>query len=368
MTDRALGPTRRLRSVRPLHEESFVFDEMLNGWRDQQRSRGLDPYGVEVRIKFIRRFAGYCEKPPWQWGPGDLEDFTVRSMSGSKPLAKSTIRSYQMTVRIFCAYVTDMRYEWVAECLERFGSAPQQICHDWNTVAHLLEYEGRPQRRALTYDELEGFFACADERVETILAAGRKGALSALRDAQIFKTIYAFGLRRKEAASLEVADLRPNPAAPRFGTYGAVEVRWGKGSSGSGPRRRTVLTLPELDWVVDGLRQWVDEGRPRLSDDPRGALWPTERGTRVCLRYLDSRFADLRDRAGLPVELSLHALRHTYVTNLIEWGYSEKFVQDQVGHLYASTTAIYTSVGNDYKNRVIAQALSRVYGDSHAQP
>ncbi|MFC6416982.1 tyrosine-type recombinase/integrase [Sanguibacter inulinus] len=88
----------------------------------------------------------------------------------------------------------------------------------------------------------------------------------------------------------------------------------------------------------------------------------------MCLRYLDSRFADLRDRAGLPVELSLHALRHTYVTNLIEWGYSEKFVQDQVGHLYASTTAIYTSVGNDYKNRVIAQALSRVYGDSHAQP
>ena len=82
MTDLALGPTRRLRSVRPLHEESFVFDEMLNGWRDQQRSRGLDPYGVEVRIKFIRRFAGYCEKPPWQWGPGDLEDFTVRSCPG----------------------------------------------------------------------------------------------------------------------------------------------------------------------------------------------------------------------------------------------------------------------------------------------
>lgn len=60
--------------------------------------------------------------------------------------------------------------------------------------------------------------------------------------------------------------------------------------------------------------------------------------------------------------LSVHALRHTYVTNLIEWGYAEKFVQDQVGHAYASTTAIYTSVGDDYKNRMIAKALSRVYG------
>lgn len=36
--------------------------------------------------------------------------------------------------------------------------------------------------------------------------------------------------------------------------------------------------------------------------------------------------------------------------------------QDQVGHAYASTTAIYTSVGDDYKNRMIAKALSRVYG------
>lgn len=97
-----------------------------------------------------------------------------------------------------------------------------------------------------------------------------------------------------------------------------------------------------------------------------GPLWPTERGTRVSLRYIDLRFAQLRDEAGLPPELSVHALRHTYVTNLIEWGYAEKFVQDQVGHAYASTTAIYTSVGDDFKNRMINQALSRIYGGPDA--
>lgn len=79
-------------------------------------------------------------------------------------------------------------------------------------------------------------------------------------------------------------------------------------------------------------------------------------------RYIDLRFAAIRDQLEWPAELSVHALRHTYVTNLIEWGYAEKFVQDQVGHAYASTTAIYTSVGDDYKNRMIAKALSRVYG------
>src|SRR5690606_3127186 len=96
-----------------------------------------------------------------------------------------------------------------------------------------------------------------------------------------------------------------------------------------------------------------------IGDWETGVLWPTERRTRVSGRYLNDRFAELRDEVGLPEELTLHSLRHTYVTNLIEWGYSEKCVQDQVGHAYASTTAIYTSVGYDYKNRVLADALKR---------
>lgn len=113
------------------------------------------------------------------------------------------------------------------------------------------------------------------------------------------------------------------------------------------------------------MRQWVDLARPRLLGDWRSdVLWPTERRTRVSTRYLNLRFADLREQVGLPAELTPHALRHTYVTNLIEWGYSEKFVQDQVGHAYASTTAIYTSVGDDFKNRSLARALARIYGES----
>lgn len=358
---------RLVGNVRPLNEPEFVFGAMLDGWRDQQLSRGLADHTVSVRTQFIRRFAEYCEKLPWEWDPGDLEDFTVQAVSASRPLAKSTIRGYQVTIRLFCDFLIDARYGWGVECETRFGARPQQICHEWNTVAHLVEYEGRAQRRALTYDELEQFFAHADARVESIVRAGKKGSLSALRDAQIFKTVYAYGLRRAETVGLDVADCRPNPAASQYSTYGAVEVRWGKASRGSGPRRRTVLTVPELDWIVEGLAQWVNLGRVRFPDHPGGGLWTTERGTRVSMRYLDHRFSDLRDGADLPSELSLHCLRHTYITNLIEWGYSEKFVQDQVGHLYASTTAIYTSVGNDYKNRVIAQALSRIYGAHDAQ-
>lgn len=344
-----------------------MFESMLEGWADQQASRGLQSITIERRRQFIKRFADFCGAYPWRWEPRDLEDFTSRARSGTAPLSRSTLRGYQIDIRLFCDFITDARYGWQAECVSRFGSPPQQICHDWNTTAHLLEAEGAPGRRALTFDELEKFFEAADERVESIVRAGKKGALSALRDAQMFKTIYAFGLRRSECIGLDVADLRSNPSAPQFGPFGALYVRHGKGTRGTGPKRRTVLTLPEFDWIIDGLSQWVERGRPRmLSDWDTNVLWPTERRTRVSPRYLNVRFVDLREQAGLPSELTPHALRHTYVTNLIEWGYSEKFVQDQVGHAYASTTAIYTSVGDDFKNRVLTEALRRTKGGGNA--
>jgi integrase len=68
--------------------------------------------------------------------------------------------------------------------------------------------------------------------------AKRKGGLAAYRDATLFKVIYAWGLRRREAARLDVADWGGNPAAPEFGRYGMLHVRYGKAVRGQPPRRR----------------------------------------------------------------------------------------------------------------------------------
>ena len=78
--------------------------------------------------------------------------------------------------------------------MQQFGSAPQQILDEWNTVAHVTEYEGQPHRRPLTYDEIQALFDAADGRVEEIRSRGRKGALAAQRDSALLKTVYAFGL------------------------------------------------------------------------------------------------------------------------------------------------------------------------------
>jgi integrase len=264
---------------------------------------------------------------------------------------------------MFCDYLTDARYEWPRQCRDRFGQVPVQVCHEWNTVAHLNEYEGRPGRRPLTYDEVQRLFDYLDERVERIAGSGRKGALAALRDAQMIKTCYAFGLRRNELCRLDVADLRPNPHVREGGTYGSVHVRYGKAIRGGVPRRRTVLAVPEFDWVIAGLRQWVEHARPIIDAADHPGLWLTERLSRVTVKHLDKRFATLRGGAGLAPELTLHCLRHSYVTHLIEFGYPERFAQDQAGHSYASTTAIYTGVSDEFRNRLLAKTLRERYAD-----
>jgi integrase/recombinase XerC len=296
-----------------LNEEMAVFEAMLTGWSRQQRSRMLGESTIAERDRLVRRFAEFAESYPWGWNPGDVEDFTVSLTSGKDRRAISTIRGYHLTLRMFCDYLTDARYEWAKQCRDRFDQVPAQICHEWNTVAHLNEYEGRPQRRPLTYTEIQTLIDYLDDRVETIAQAGKKGSLGALRDAMLFKTAYAFGLRRNELRRLDVADLRPNPHVPDWGTYGSVHVRFGKAIVGSLPRRRTVLAVPEFDWIIDGLRQWVDDARPLFGAADHPALWVTERLTRVAPRHIDQRFAQIRDEIGLDENLSLHCLRHSYV-------------------------------------------------------
>lgn len=204
---------------------------MLKGWHNQQTSRALAQTTVDTRTKLIRRFADFAGGYPWDWTAADVEDFTTSLTSeGGGRLSPATIRSYHVTIRLFCDYLTDQRYEWVRICRDRFGRMPSQICHDWNTVAHLIDYEGRPGRRPLSYDELQTLFV---DRVDRIANSGRKGAFAALRDAQMLKTAYAYGLRRNELCRLEVVDLRPNPHMPDWGTYGSVHVRFGKRSLNS---------------------------------------------------------------------------------------------------------------------------------------
>jgi integrase/recombinase XerC len=98
-------------------------------------------------------------------------------------------------LRLFSEYLCDGRYGWVAACEQEFGPGehPVPICHEWNTIAHLNDYEGDPEARPFTREELQRFLDYADDQVDRAVRAKRKGALAAYRDATLFKVVYGWG-------------------------------------------------------------------------------------------------------------------------------------------------------------------------------
>ena len=213
-----------------LRPEDAMVEAMLRGWRAQQAARGLkDNDTISPRERLIRRFLEFTNEYPWAWSPGHMDEWSLH-LTAEQHLAPSTIRSYQCSLRMFTEFLTDGRYGWAVACEQAFGPGkhPVAICHEWNTIAHLNDYEGSPEARPFTRAELQRFLDYADEQVERAVRAKRKGALAAYRDATLFKVVYGWGLRRTETSKLDLADFGRNPAALEFGRYGMLSVRYGK--------------------------------------------------------------------------------------------------------------------------------------------
>lgn len=352
--------------VAHLRPEDAVFEAMLSGWQAQQVARGLHEDTIGARERLVRRFLTFTNEYPWRWDPAHVEEWTL-SLRAERHLAPATIRGYQVDLRLFSEYVTDSRYGWASVCEETFGAGvhPVPICHEWNTIAHLSDYEGNPEARPFTRHELQRFFDYADDQVERALAARHKGVLAAYRDATLFKVIYGWGLRRTETAKLDLVDFGRNPAAPEFDRYGMLHVRYGKAVRGQPPRRRNVLSL--MGWAVDAVADYVENIRPRFGVIDHPAMWVTERGGRIKPAEINARFVAYRDALGLASELVPHSLRHSYVSHLTEDGVDRRFLQEQVGHRCDTSTAIYTHVSSDFMNSALRRALAPALGDDDAK-
>jgi integrase/recombinase XerD len=135
--------------------------------------------------------------------------------------------------------------------------------------------------------------------------------------------IYACGLRRSELINLKPGDIDS--------ARGLVIIRQGKG------RKDRIVPLPEK--ILDNLRiyyrayrpgTWLFEGQYKNSQYSPTSL------TKVLHR------AVLKARIAKPV--SLHWLRHSYATHLLEQGTDIKVIQELLGHQSTKTTEIYTHV------------------------
>ena len=344
--------------VVPLRPEEAMAEAMLRGWRAQQAARGLRGKTIGARERLVRRFLAFTNEFPWQWSPAHVDEWTL-TLTAEHHLAPATVRGYQTGLRLFSEYLTNTRYGWAAVCEEAFGTFPVPICHEWNTIAHLNEYEGSPEARPFSRAELQRFFDYADDQVDCAARAKRKGALAAYRDATLFKVIYGWGLRRTGTARLDLADWGRNPVAAEFGRFGMLHVRYGKAVRGQPPRRRNVASV--MGWAVEAVADYIENIRPRFGAVDHPALWVTERGGRIKPPEINARFVTYRDALGLPRELSPHSLRHAYVTHLTEDGADRRFIQEQAGHRCDTSTAIYTHVSSDFMNTALRKAIGPAF-------
>jgi site-specific recombinase XerD len=158
-----------------------------------------------------------------------------------------------------------------------------------------------------------------------------------------------------------VVDWGRNPAAPEFGRYGMLHVRFGKAVRGQPPRRRNVPSV--MGWAVEAVADYVENIRPRFGCEDHPALWVTERGGRVKPAEINARFVTYRDALRLPKTLSPHSLRHSWVTHLTEDGVDRRFIQEAVGHRCDTSTAIYTHVSGDFMNTALRKALTPAFDE-----
>lgn len=136
--------------------------------------------------------------------------------------------------------------------------------------------------------------------------------------------IYSCGLRLSEGLGLLVSDID----SARM----MVRVRQGKG----GRDRYVPLPTRTLELLRAYWRAW-QPARPWLFPNRTGtdALGPTS---------LQRTFAAVVRRSGLEKHASIHTLRHSYATHLLEHGVHLRVIQELLGHKSPLTTVIYTHI------------------------
>jgi len=130
---------------------------------------------------------------------------------------------------------------------------------------------------------------------------------------------YGCGLRCAEVRTLTLADVDTERAM--------VHVRQGKGNKDR--------CLPMGAMLARGIKAYIAAEKPRLY------LFEGNDGNAYSQRGAQWAIAQAVKKAGIVKEVSLHTLRHTYATHLLEQGVNIVTIKELLGHAHIDTTMVY---------------------------
>jgi len=268
--------------------------------------KNLSPRTIKTYLYWMKQFTVHYGKSPAQLGDEEIRDYLHYLLKTQRASQASMNQAYS-ALKFF--YERTLQREWNGSKIPR-SKIPKKL------------------PVVLSQDEVQRIFT----------------ATKNLKHLAAFMIIYSGGLRVGEAVKLEVSDIDRERMT--------IRVRQGKGAKD----RYTILGERALEVVRE---YWY-------AYHPQNWLFPGEKtGNYLSVSSIQRAFSGTLRRAGISKNASVHTLRHSFATHLLERGIDLYFIQRLLGHTSPKTTSVYIHVAR--KN--IAQIKSPIdFLDNNEKP
>lgn len=281
--------------------------------------RGYSPLTVSSYLSDVEEVIAFCKKR----GCDPLQTDSLRAFTASlygKNAAASVARKLS-ALRTFFRYLLQ---EKIIDADPLYGIANPKL------VRYIPSF--------LSVDE-----------VFCLLDAPDKRDRFAFRDQAMMELLYSTGMRVSELTGSDLQDLDFDTGMFKVMGKGRKEriVPFGRAAA-----EALYRYFPQRDSLIAARLE-------RGHSPEKEALFLNSRGTRLTTRSVERLVQAYGQRAGIQVQVTPHALRHSFATHLLEMGADLRVVQELLGHVSLSTTQKYTHVNMEH--------LTRVYDQAHPQ-
>jgi integrase/recombinase XerD len=252
----------------------------------------------------------------------------------SKRYSQNTIHTYLETLRIFLRFYQPKKLDTFSEAdLIDFNHAyilksGYSTSYQNQFINSLKLFFNKIEKRAITSESLSRPRRASrlpnvlsKEEVKSIL-----DSLENIKHRSMLSLIYACGLRRGELLALKPTDI--------LSDRNLLSIKKGKGNKDR--------VIPLGAKLLDMLRDYYKFYRPESY-----LFEGQHKGSPYSGRSLEMVLKKALKKAGNKKPVTLHWLRHSYATHLLERGVNLRYIQELLGHKSSKTTDIYTHVSTE---------------------